>query len=32
MLKELQEEKYLFPDSNLSEMFDDLLKKEIIQL
>ena len=32
MLKELQEEKYLFPDSNLLEMFDDLLKKEIIQL
>ena len=31
-LKELQEKKYLFPDSNLPEMLDDLLEKGVIQL
>jgi len=31
-LKELQEEKYLFPDSDLSGMLDDLLEKGVIQL
>jgi len=31
-LKELQEKKYLFPNSSLLRMFDDLLEKGIIQL
>jgi len=30
--KKLQENKYLFPDSDLSEMLDDIFEKEIIQL
>ena len=32
ILKELQEKKYLFPDSDLSGMLDDLLEKGVIQL
>jgi len=32
MLKELQEKKSLFPDSNLSGMLDDLLENGIIEL
>ena len=31
-LKELQEKKYSFPDSNLSGMLDDLLDKGVIEL
>ncbi|KAK9749697.1 hypothetical protein RND81_02G144500 [Saponaria officinalis] len=31
-LKELQAKKYLFPDSDLSSMLDDLLEKDVIQL
>jgi len=31
-LKELQEKKYLFPDSNFPGMLDDLLEKGVIQL
>jgi len=31
-LKELQEKKYPFPDSNLWGMLDDLLKKSVITL
>ena len=31
-LKELQEKQYLFPNSYLSGMLDDLLKNEIIEL
>ena len=32
ILKELQEKRYLFPDSDLSGMLDDLLEKRVIQL
>jgi len=31
-LEELQEEKYLFPNSDLSRLLDDLLEKGVIQL
>ena len=31
-LKELQEKKYPFPDSDLSDMLDDLLEKGVIEL
>ena len=31
-LKELQDKKYPFPDSDLSRMLDDLLEKGIIEL
>jgi len=32
MLKELQEKKYPFPDSDLSGMLDDLLQNGVIEL
>jgi len=32
MLKELQENKYMFPDSDLSTMLDDLLKNGVIEI
>ena len=31
-LKELQEKKYPFPDSDFSDMLDDLLEKGVIEL